>query len=107
MQIQRILALVALAFLAGNLHAVQVTNTIDSFTTSQILSTNNSTLSSTVESAGAIGGFRTMSLTTAGGDPPETPPNTSISVSSLNNLFSLSTPAAANSRQRWRPKIML
>lgn len=68
MQIQRILALVALAFLAGNLHAVQVTNTIDNFTTAQDIAATNATTNNTISADGALGGFRTMILVSTNGD---------------------------------------
>lgn len=62
MQINRSVALVALAFLAGNLHAVQVTNTIDDFTTEQAIAATNATTNNTISAGGALGGFRTMIL---------------------------------------------
>ena len=68
---------------------------IDLFNTFQSISTNNATVTNTVASAGALGGFRTLTLTTAGGDPPEAPPNTQVSVSSANQRFTLSTPSGA------------
>jgi len=68
MQIQRILALLATAFLAGNLHAVQVTNTIDDFTTAQAIAATNATTNNTVSAGGALGGFRTMILVSTNGD---------------------------------------
>ena len=62
MQMQRTLPLLAIAFLAGNLHAVQVTNTIDNFTTKQDITATNATTNNTISADGALGGFRTMIL---------------------------------------------
>ena len=75
-------------------HASVITY-IDLFTTSQFMSTNNATITNTVASAGALGGFRTMTLSTLGGDPPELPPNTGTSVSAGTSRFTLSTPTEA------------
>ena len=65
---------------------------IDLFSTSQQISTNNDFLNNTVASAGAIGGFRTLVLNTSGGDP-EFPQNSTITVSTNTQRFTLSTPA--------------
>ena len=65
---------------------------IDLFQTSQQIATNNATLTNTVASTGAIGGFRTLTLSTFGGDP-EFPQNSSITVSTNTTRFTLSTPA--------------
>jgi hypothetical protein len=100
MQIQRILALLAIAFLAGNLHAAQVTNVIDEFTTSQSIATNNASLTNTVAASNAIGGFRTMGLTTAGGNTNE---STSIFVSAGSQRLTLNTPveSSADFQLKW------
>ena len=87
-----ILALVMLG--SPTSHATVVTY-IDLFTTSQFLSTNNATITNTVASAGALGDFRTITLSTLGGDPPEVPPNTDASVSAGTSRFTLSTPTEA------------
>ena len=65
---------------------------IDIFSTSQQVSTNNATVTNTVASAGAIGGFRTLTLSTSGGDP-EFPQNSTLTVSTNTQRFTLSTPA--------------
>ena len=65
---------------------------IDLFNTSQQISTNNATVTNTVTSAGAIGGFRTLTLSTSGGDP-EFPQNSTVTVSTNTKRFTLSTPA--------------
>jgi len=78
-------------------HATVVTY-IDLFTSpSQLISTNNTIVTNTVASAGALGGFRTITLNTLGGDPPEFPPNTAVSISPATSRFTLSTPTGANS----------
>ncbi len=69
-----------------------VVTPIDLFTTSQQISTNNAILTNTVSSTGAIGGFRTLTLNTIGGDP-EFPQNSTITVSTNTKRFTLSTPA--------------
>lgn len=95
----------ALALLAATLFPMQsfaatVTNLIDSFTTSQSISTNNASSTNTVASAGSIGGFRTLSLTTSGGNLTE---NTSIFVSATTQRLTLNTPveAIANFQLKW------
>jgi len=100
MPMQRILLLVAIAFLAGNLHAVQVTNTIDNFTTAQSITTNNAVATNTITAAGAIGGFRTMILATSGDNTSET---TSVFVSAGTQRLTLNTPVdtTANFQLRW------
>lgn len=85
----------AIIFFGAAVSHGAVVTYIDLFTTSQFLSTNNTTIASTVASAGALGGFRTMTLSTLGGDPPEEPPNTGISVSAGTQRFTLSTPTEA------------
>jgi hypothetical protein len=75
---------------------------IDLFSTSQQISTNNATVTNTVASAGAIGGFRTLALNTSGGDP-EFPQNSTITVSTNTQRFTLSTPAdtVSNFEIKW------
>ena len=87
---------IAILLLTSVTRATVVTY-IDLFNTTQVITTNNATVSTTVSSAGAIGGYRTMTLNTLGGDPPEAPPATIISVSAANQRFTLSTPAEATS----------
>lgn len=75
---------------------------IDLFNTAQQISTNNAIVTNTVSSAGAIGGFRTMTLNTSGGDP-EFPQNSAITVSAGTQRFTLSTPAdtVSNFELKW------
>lgn len=75
---------------------------IDLFNTAQQISTNNAVVTNTVSSAGAIGGFRTLTLNTSGGDP-EFPQNSTITVSSGTQRFTLSTPAdtVSNFEIKW------
>lgn len=86
--------------LASPTFAATVTNVIDNFTTSQSILTNNASSTNTVVSAGAIGGFRTLSLTTSGGNLSE---NTSIFVSATTQRLTLNTPveATANFQLTW------
>ena len=69
--------------------AVQVTNLIDNLTTSQSIFTNNASATNTIATAGAIGGYRTMTLTTAGANTTE---NTGLFVSGTTNRLTLSSP---------------
>lgn len=69
---------------------------IDFFNTSQTLSTNNATVSSTVSSPGALGSFRTLSLVTSGGDP-DFPQNSTTTVSAGTQRFALSSPTDTTS----------
>ena len=85
----------ALALFIAPAAQANVVTYIDLFNTTQIISTNNATVTTTVASSGAIGGYRTMTLNTLGGDPPEAPPNSGISVSAATQRFTLSTPAEA------------
>ena len=69
---------------------------IDLFNTSQSLTTNSSTVSSTVASLGAVGGYRTLTLDASyPGVPPEFPQNSQASVSAVSKRFTLSSPAEA------------
>jgi hypothetical protein len=94
------LTLLVATLMSSQSFAATVTNLIDSFTTSQSISTNNASSTNTVSSAGAIGGFRTLSLTTSGGNLSE---NTSIFVSSASQRLTLNTPvdATANFQLTW------
>jgi len=95
-----LLTLFAASLLATPIYAAQVTNLIDNFTTSQSISTNNASATNTVTAPSAIGGFRTMSLTTAGDNLEET---TSLFVSSTSQRSTLNTPidATANFQLKW------
>jgi hypothetical protein len=92
-------AVFALGSTSGN---AAVVTYIDLFNTGQQVSTNNAIVTNTVSSAGAIGGFRTLTLNTSGGDP-EFPQNSAITVSSLTQRFTLSTPAdtVSNFEIKW------
>ena len=94
------LTVLTATLLSAQSFAATVTNLIDSFTTSQSISTNNASSTNTVASAGAIGGFRTLSLTTSGGNVSE---NTSIFVSAASQRLTLNTPvdATANFQLAW------
>ena len=83
------LSLLAVALSATVAGAAQITNTIDSLTTFQSLSAENESVTNTVATGGAIGGFRTISLTSTGNDPGFA---TVLSVSGTSQRFSLSTP---------------
>ena len=83
---------IAVTFLSVPTSDAAVVTYIDLFNTSQQISTNNDFLNQTVASAGAIGGFRTLVLNTSGGDP-EFPQNSTITVSTNTQRFTLSTPA--------------
>lgn len=95
-----ILTLLAATLVPAQSFAATVTNLIDSFTTSQSISTNNASSTNTVASAGAIGGFRTLSMSTSGGNLSE---NTSIFVSATSQRLTLNTPveATANFQLTW------
>lgn len=94
------LTLLAATLFSAQSFAASVTNLIDSFTTSQSVATNNASVTNTVASAGAIGGFRTLSLTTSGGNVSE---NTSIFVSATTQRLTLNTPvdAISNFQLKW------
>ena len=95
------LTLLATALLlAAPARSAQVTNIIDDFRTSQLISTNNGSATNTVTTASAIGGFRTMSLTTAGANLGE---NTSLFVSSATQRLTLNTPvdSTPNFQLKW------
>jgi hypothetical protein len=94
--------LAALLFAGLSAANAAVVTYIDLFSTSQQISTNNATLTNTVSSLGAIGGFRTLTLSTSGGDP-EFPQNSFITVSTNTQRFTLSTPAdtVSNFEIKW------
>ena len=81
-------------FAATALHAAQVTNTIDTLTTAQNLQAENTTTTNTVTAPGAIGGFRTAVLYSAGNNEGEP---TGIAVSAGTQRMSLATPEGATS----------
>jgi hypothetical protein len=90
-----------LALCSASAHAQIVTNTIDAFSNGQSRSVLDGTVSNTVLAAGAIGGYRSMTLTAA--NPDEFGNNTQLSVSPTLNLLSLATPsgATANFTIKW------
>jgi len=92
-------AIFAVGSTSGN---AAVVTYIDLFNTAQQIATNNAIVTNTVSSAGAIGGFRTLTLNTSGGDP-EFPQNSTITVSSGTQRFTLSTPAdtVSNFEIKW------
>lgn len=61
----------------------------------QLIATNNATVTNTVATTGAIGGFRTLSLNTTGGNPFFGP--AILGVDSTANELLLSTPSGATS----------
>ena len=83
------LPLLAGAMLASGAVAAQYTNTIDNLTTFQSLSAEDSSVTNTVSAAGAIGGFRTITLDSIGNDPGFA---TTLSVSAATQRLTLSTP---------------
>lgn len=85
------LSLLTIMLLASNLQAAQVTNIIDPFTTFQVVSTNNGTITNTT-SATSIGGFRTLILGSAGGI---TNFNTILGIDNTTQELILNTPASA------------
>lgn len=87
------LTLLAATLLVSQTFAATVTNIIiDPFTTTQLISTNNATETNTVP-ATSIGGFRTLVLSTTGGDPFFG--STILGVDSTSQQLILNTPAAA------------
>ena len=79
----------AVSLLLSPLQAAQVTNTIDGLTTFQSLSAENNSVTNTVASGAAIGGFRTVTLTSTNNDPGS---QTVLVVSDTNARVTLSTP---------------
>ena len=59
---QKFHAILFALFAATALHAAQVTNTIDDFTTAQSVAATNATTNNTISAGGALGTFRTMNL---------------------------------------------
>lgn len=84
----------AVSFLFSPLQAAQVTNNIDGLTTYQKLSATNSSVTDTVASGAAIGGFRTVMLTSSNNDPGSP---TVLLVSDTNARVTLSTPQGPTS----------
>jgi hypothetical protein len=94
-----IFTLVCAAGLSTMSNAASVT-IIDNFTTNQSVVVNGAgNNTATVASAGSIGGYRTMTLTSSGNSDDQT----SLSVSSTANRLALSTPvdATANFTVSW------
>ena len=94
-----IFTLVYTAGLSTMSNAASVT-TIDNFSTNQSVVVNGAgNNTATVASAGSIGGYRTMTLTSSGNSDDQT----SLSVSSTANRLALSTPvdATANFTVSW------
>ena len=81
----------AATFLASPTFADQVTNIIDPFTTIQLISTNNGTLTETAP-ATSIGGYRTLVLSTFGGSASFA---TILGVDNASQQLILNTPANA------------
>jgi len=85
------IALLSAAALCYTSHAASVT-VIDNFTTAQSVQVNGEgTNSGTVASAGAIGGYRTITLTSSGNNVDQS----AVSVNNVTNRLALSTPADA------------
>ena len=62
-------ALVALFLLSGSPAQALVVTYLDLLDTTQLVATNDASVTNTIASANSIGGFRTISLTTSGGNP--------------------------------------
>jgi hypothetical protein len=95
-----LLLLATVLLLAAPVQSALVTNVIDNFTTSQSVLTNNASATNTVTAPSAIGGFRTMSLTTAGDNLDE---DTSLFISSTTQRLTLNTPvdSTPNFQLKW------
>ena len=92
------LALFSVAALCSMSNAATIV--VDNFTTAQSVAVNGEgDNSGTIASAGSIGGYRTMILSSSGNSDQQT----SLSVSSVTNRLALSTPpeATANFTVRW------
>lgn len=83
------LPVLVMVILATSLQAAQVTTVIDNWTGSQSLAAENTSVTNTISSPGALGGFRTASLTSLGNEPDEP---TRLVVSTNSNRFNLTTP---------------
>ncbi len=83
------LILLLAAILPVNLQAAQVTNVIDAFTAFQSLSAENYSATNTTNAPGAIGGFRTISLSSLGNELGEP---TLLVVTTNGNRLILTTP---------------
>jgi hypothetical protein len=90
-----------LALVAASAHAQIVTNTIDAFSNGQSRRVLDGTVSNTVLAAGAIGGYRSMTLTAV--NPDEFGNDAQLTVSPTEKLLRLSTPsgATANFTIKW------
>jgi hypothetical protein len=85
------IALLSAAALCYTSHAASVT-IIDNFTTNQSVQVSGQgTNTQTIASAGSIGGYRTMTLTSSGNSVDQT----SLSVNNVTNRLALSTPVDA------------
>jgi hypothetical protein len=85
---------VVLLFLAPSTPAGVVTY-IDLFDSTQFLATNNASVTNTIVSTNSIGGYRTLTLTTSGGNPFFGP--AILGVDDTTQEFLLSTPVGATS----------
>jgi hypothetical protein len=83
------LPLLVVAVFSANLHAAPVTTVIDNWTTGQTLVAENTNVTSTVESPGSIGDFRTMKLLSFGNEEGE---ETRLVVTPTNNRLNLTSP---------------
>jgi hypothetical protein len=90
----RKLLLPFLALVAASSHAQIVTNTIDPFHTFQQRRVVDGTSSSTIVAAGAIGGFRSISLTAVNAFPEEED-ESQLTLSAAQKNLRLSTPSVA------------
>lgn len=90
-------ALAAAVFLviSGSGSNAGVVTYIDLLDTTQLIATNNASVTNTVVAPNALGGYRTMSLTTSGGNPFFGPAIFGVDSSAQEVL--LSTPASATS----------
>ena len=91
---QKLHVILLAAFAGSALHAAEVTNVIDDLTTPQTLQAENATSTNTATAAGAIGGFRTTILSSAGNNEGEP---TGIAVNAGTQRMSLATPEGATS----------
>ncbi len=82
-------------FASPRLSEAGVVTYIDLLDTTQLIATNNASVTNTVAASNAIGGFRTMSLTTSGGNPLFGPAIFGVDGSAQEVL--LSTPVSATS----------
>jgi hypothetical protein len=83
------LAVLVAAFFSANVYATQITTVIDNWTTGQTLPAENETSTSTVNSPGSVGDFRTMELVSFGNEEDA---ETRLVVSTTSNRLILNTP---------------